>query len=129
MYVFLGVFLLKKNLFIFLCRVFVAACTFLQLWQAGVTHRRGRWASHCGGFFCCKAPALDVQASAVVANGLRSCHSQAAEHRLSSWGAQAWLLHDILNLPPSGIKPMSSALAGEFFTIEPAGSPLGAFLD
>ena len=120
-------FFFKKYLFICLYRVFVAVCTFLWLWQAGATHRCGRWASHCGDFFCCRAQALDMQASAVVADGLSSCDSQAAEHRLSSWGAQAWLLQDMLNLPPSGIKPMSSALAGEFFTIEPARKPSGCF--
>ena len=32
------------------------------------------------------------------------------------------------DLPGSGVKPMSSALAGGFFTTEPAGKPLSIFL-
>ena len=46
-------------------------------------------ASHCGGFSCCGAWALSVQASVVVACGLSSCGLWALEHRLSSCGAQA----------------------------------------
>ena len=34
---------------------------------------------------CCRAQALGVQASGVVAHGLRSCGSQALECMLSSW--------------------------------------------
>ena len=47
------------------------------------------WASHCGGFSCCGARALGVQASVVAACGLSSCGSRALEHRLSSCGTQA----------------------------------------
>ena len=46
------------------------------------------WA-FCGGFSCCRARALGVQALVVVARGLSSCGSQALEHRLSSCGAWA----------------------------------------
>ena len=46
-------------------------------------------ASHCGGFSCCGAWTLGVQASVVVAHGLSSCGSQALERRLSSCGARA----------------------------------------
>ena len=49
----------------------------------------GERASHCGGFSCCRAPALGMKASVVVARGLSSCGSQALEHRLRSCGAQA----------------------------------------
>ena len=34
-------------------------------------------ASHCGGFSCCRAWALGVQASVVVARGLSSCSMRA----------------------------------------------------
>ena len=50
---------------------------FLQLRQAGATLPCGARASHCGGFSCCKAQALGVQASVVAARGLSSCGSRA----------------------------------------------------
>ena len=34
--------------------------------EPGATHRCGAWASHCGGFSCCGAWALDAWASVVV---------------------------------------------------------------
>ena len=46
-------------------------------------------ASHCRGFSCCRARALGVQASVVVARGLSSCGLWALELTLSSCGAQA----------------------------------------
>ena len=51
-------------------------------------------------------------ASVVVAHGLRCYGSQAPEHRLSSCGVRAQLLHDMWDLPGTGIKPVSPALAG-----------------
>ena len=62
---------------------------FLWLQRVGATVRCGVWASHCGGFSCCRARALGTRASVVVAHGLSSCGSQALEHRLSSCGARA----------------------------------------
>ena len=67
-------------------------------------------ASHCGGFSCCGARALGVRASVFVALWLRSCGSQALEHRLSSCGTRAQLLHGMWDLPGPGIEPMSPAL-------------------
>ena len=49
----------------------------------------GAWASHCGGFSCCRAWALGARASVVVARGLSSCGLQALERRLTSCGAWA----------------------------------------
>ena len=43
----------------------------------------------------------------------------------SSCGAWAELLHGMWDLPRPEIKPMSLALAGRFFTLEPPGKPLG----
>jgi len=40
------------------------------------------WSSHCSGFSCCRAQALDGA-------GFSKCGSQAVEHRLSSCGTQA----------------------------------------
>ena len=44
----------------------------------------------------------DTQAYVVAARGLRSCGSQALEHRLNSCGAQASLLHGMWDLPDQG---------------------------
>ena len=65
-----------------------------------------------------------VRASVVAACGLSSYRSRAPEHRLNSLGARAQLLHSMWDLPGPGIKPMSPALAGRFFTTEPSGKPL-----
>ena len=57
------------NLFIYwLLQILVEAC--------GIFHC-GAQASHCGGFSCYGARALDVQASVVVARGLSTCGPQA----------------------------------------------------
>ena len=75
--------------------------------------------SHCGGFSCCRAQALG--------RGLGTCSSLALEHRCSSW-AHGLLLSSMWNLPGSGIKPISPALAGRFLTTEPPGKPQIHFL-
>ena len=54
---------------------------FLQLQRAGATLHCGVRASHCGGFSCCGAWALGVQASVVVARRLCSCGLRALERR------------------------------------------------
>ena len=77
-------------LFFFLAALGLCCCTgFLQLRWAGATLHCGVWASHCGGFSCCRAWALGAWASVVAARGLSSCGSWALEHRLSSGGARA----------------------------------------
>ena len=67
---------------------------FLQLWRAGATLHCSARASHCGGFSCCRAWALGVQASVVAALRLSSCGIWALEHvGLSScgtWAHQLW---------------------------------------
>ena len=55
--------------------------------------------------------------------GFSSCSSQALEHRLSSCGAWAKLLHGMWDLPGPGIEPVSPALVGGLFTIEAPGEP------
>ena len=66
-----------------------------------------------------------MRASVVVACGLSRCGSWTLEHRLNSCGAQAKLLLSMWDFLRSGIKPMSPALAGRFFTTatEPPGKP------
>ena len=54
--------------------------------------------------------------------------SPVAEHRLqmrrlSSCGAQAWLLRGMWDLPRPGLEPVSPALAGRFLTTAPPGKP------
>ena len=60
-------------------------------------------ASHCGGFSCCGARALECW--------------------LSGHGSRAYLFRSTRNLPRPGIKPQSPALAGRFFITEPLGKP------
>ena len=110
---------------------------FLQLQRAGAVLHCGVRASHCGGFSCCGAQALGTRTSVVVARGLSSCSAQALgcvglgscgsralEHRLSSWGAQAQLLHSMWDLPGPGREPVSPALAGGFLATAPPGKSL-----
>ena len=54
------------------------------------------------------------------AHGLSRCSSQTLEHRLGSCDS-AQLLPGMWDLSGPGIEPMSPALAGGFFTTEPAG--------
>ena len=53
--------------------------------------------------------------------GFRACGSGARELGLSSWGTQASLLLGLWELPGPGVKLVSPALAGKFFTTEPPG--------
>ena len=68
-------------------------------------------ASHCSGFSCCRAQPLGCL-------GFSNCGSRALGHRLGSRGTWAWLLYGTWDLPGSGIKPLSPALAGGYFTTE-----------
>ena len=95
----------------------------------GATLGCGARASHCSGFSCCGAWALGTWPSVVVAHGLTSCGLRALECRLSSCGAQAWLLCGMWDLPGPGLEPVSPALAGGFLTTAPPGkSPYLVFL-
>lgn len=70
---------------------------------------------------CCRAWALGVQASVVVAPACSSCGSPALERWLSSCGAWAQLLWGMWDTPGSGIEPVSSALAGRFLAASSPG--------
>ena len=63
-----------------------------------------------------------AQASVAAARGLSNFRLQAPEHRLSCCGTWAWLFHGMCDLHST--EPMSSVLAGGFFTTEPSGKPL-----
>ena len=54
---------------------------------------------------------------------VNSYGSWAPEHKLSSCGTQAELLHGMWDLSESGVEPVSPALARGFFTTEPPGKP------
>ena len=87
----------------------------------GATLCCGARASHCGGFSCCRARALGVWPSVVVAHGLSSYGSRALELRLSSCGTRALLLCSMWDLPGPGLEPTYPALAGRFLTTAPPG--------
>ena len=70
--------------------------------------------SHCSGL-------SRRGAWAVECSGSRSCGSSAPRHRLSSCGARAELPCGMWDLPGPGIRPVSPALAGLFFSPEPTG--------
>ena len=67
------------NLFIYLWLhwVFVAACGLSLAAANGSTLCCSARASHCGGFSCCRAWALDAWASVAVTHGLSSCGARA----------------------------------------------------
>ena len=68
-----------------------------------------------------------MQASVVAVRRLSSCGSRALDHRPSSCGAQAYLLHGMWDLPGPGLEPVSPALAGGFSTTVPPGEPFPFF--
>ena len=64
--------------------VFIAMCRLSLVAASG-----GYSSLWCAGFSCCRAWALGVRASVVVAHGLSSCGLQALERGLSSCGSWA----------------------------------------
>ena len=61
--------------------------------------------------------------SAVCGFRSRSSWARVLEHKLSTCGPRAQSLHDMWDLPRSGIQPMSPALAERFSTTEPLEKP------
>ena len=103
------------NLFLFLAALGLHGCEgFLQLWRAGAT----LW---CTGFSLRWLLLLQSMGSRCA--GFSSCGSWAPEHRLSSCGARAQLLHGTWDLPRPGPEPVSPALAGRLPTTAPPGKP------
>ena len=78
---------------------------FLQLKRGQLLSSCCSRASHCDGFPCCRAWALDTQASVDTAHGFSSCGSLTLERGLTSCGSQAKLPHSMWDLPGSEIKP------------------------
>ena len=75
--------------------------------------------SYCSGFLWSISPR---------SAGFSSCGSQALKYRFSSCGEWAWLLRGMWDLPKSGIKPVSLALAVRFLTTGPPGKVQGLLL-
>ena len=109
--------------FFFFLHLFICGCAESSCGDRGLLSRCGSRASHCRGFPCCGAQAPGGSA-------FSSCSSQALEQRLNSYGARAWLLLGMWDLPGSGIKPVSPALAGRFLsTVPPGKSSCRFFID
>ena len=101
-----------------LCRLF-SSCREQRLLSSC-----GAWVFHCSDFSLLRAEhkLQSVQASVVEARGISSCDARIPEHRLNSCDTWAQLLCGILDLPGPGIKHMSPALAGRFFTMKALGT-------
>ena len=106
-------FLSSSNSFfnsIFVCAVSSLLCReFLEWLRAGATHHCAAQVLTVAASFIAKHRLyLGARASVVAARGLSIC------------GSRAQLLCGMQNLPRSGIKPVSSALAGRFLsTVQP----------
>ena len=100
-----------------LCWVFIAAQTFSLVGESG-----GYSLVMVCGLLILMA-SLVAEHRFYMAHGLSRCGSRALKHRLYSCGTWAQLLRGLWDLPGPGIKPVFPALAGEFFTTEPAGKP------
>ena len=73
----------KEFLNLFLAVLGLHCCVGFSLIMASGGHSsHGAQASHCGGFSCCGARALGVQASVAVVHELSSCGTQALDRRL-----------------------------------------------
>ena len=64
----------------------------------------------------------------LLQSDLSCCRAGALEHRISSCGTQAPLLHGTWDLPRPGVEPVSPAVAGEFLTSGPPGKVPVIFL-
>ena len=93
------------------CLVFFSSCS-----EQGLLSSCGAQVSPCGGFSYCWSWAVGHE-------GFSSCGSWALEYRLNSCGEWTLLLCSMWNLPGPEIEPVSTALAGGFFTMEPPGKP------
>ena len=106
-----------KGFFFFWPRwVFIAARRLSPVGESG-----GHSLLRCTGFSL-RWP-LPLRSIGSRCTGFSSCGSQALEHRLSSFGAQAQLLRGMWDPPGPGPEPVSPALAGGLPTTAPPGKP------
>ena len=102
------------NSYFWLCWIFVAARG-LSLVEAS------------GGYSSLRCTGLSLRWLLLLRSmgsrrtGFSSCGSWALEHRFSSCGARAQLLHGTWDPPGPGLEPVSPALAGGVLTTAPPG--------
>ena len=96
--------------------IFVAACM-LSLVEARLLF------FSCSGFSCCRAQTLGSQVSVVAALGLSSCSSRALDHRLSSCGSWAQLLHGMWISLDQGWNPCPLHWQADSYSLYHQGSP------
>ena len=113
----------KKILFLIFTYLFIFGSAgssllhrlFSSCGEQGLHSSCSAWASHCS-VFCCGVKLLGCV-------GFSTCVSWALETMFNSCGAGAQLLCSMWDLLGSGIKLVTPALAGRFFTTEPPGKP------
>ena len=93
-----------------LCRVFIAA------WALVVATGGYSVVAVCGLLIAVASLVLEL-------SGFSSGSPQTLEHRLSSCGTWAKMSRGMWDIPGLGIKPVSPASVGGFFTTEPPGKP------
>ena len=103
-------FLIISVIYLWLCWVFIVACAFSDCKEWWFVVFWLQW--------FLSLPSMNFKCTGFSSHG-----SQALEHRLNSCGVRALLLLSMWDLPGSGLKSMTAALAGRFFTIEPSGKP------
>ena len=111
------------NLFIYLFIYFWLRWFFVAARGLSVVAASGGYSSlRCAGFSLRWLLLLRSMDSRCAS--FSSCGTRAVEHRLSSCGAQAYLLCGMWYLPGPGLKPVFPALAGGFLTTVPPGKSL-----
>ena len=121
-YGFFSIFLLKFYVCILLCLlhgVFIAVHQLSLVAVSRATLHWGVWLSHYSGFSCHRAWVLVEQDSVAVAHRLSNFSLLALERGLSSCGTRALLPQVVWDPPGPGIKLVSPALAGGFWTTGP----------
>ena len=81
----------------------------------------GVWASHWGGFSCCRAGTPGHAAFSSHGMWVLQLQLPGSSVQAKSCGTQSYLLRGTWGLPGSGTELMSPALSGRFFTTEPPG--------
>ena len=100
----------------FICYIFGLCWVFIAAWALVVATGGYSAVAVCGLLIAVASLALEL-------SGFSSGSTQTLEHRLSSCGTWAKMSRGMWDIPILGIKPVSPASVGGFFTIEPPGMP------
>ena len=98
-------------------------------WRSGRVFIGSRVCRAHGGEEACRSPVVPRQHVQKLGSGDPFTRRVCLPPQIwvpGHWGMKGdtnYLLHDMWDPPIPGIKPMSSALAGRFFTTEPPGKP------